>query len=194
MKQELRIKYESTNRWPKPVQMGLSQYGRAASLRLAALVGTPDSGVKSFFGPALGAPLVQARAECGSPHLEQMCLKRQRVYLHLPALNSWQYSPVDGLPVSVGERDSLLRRLANESKADSTALTLDGSSGSGSAWSGHSFVPWAELRHSSHLDSCWDLPVKQMEYKVGLICDQRLFSVRAAWRQNAASYLTQARP
>ena len=68
------------------------------------------------------------------------------------------------------------------------------SSGSGSAARTHWLVVWVELKQSSQRLRAWAHPVKQMEYRDGLIWDHFLLPVMAAWRRKAASYLTHARP
>ena len=48
--------------------------------------------------------------------------------------------------------------------------------------------------HSSHLLASWSRPVKQMEYKDGLICDHFLLPIMAACLRKAVLYRTHATP
>ena len=96
--------------------------------------------------------------------------------LHLLMLNNLH----TGADEATEERLSRERGVSNETITDSTAFNLSGRPGS--------VEVWLVQKHSSHLRDGCALPVKQMEYSDGLICDQRLSPVTAAWRRNAASY------
>lgn len=128
--------------------------------------------------------------------LRRSCMRvwRHLGYVQFPAFHLRHGSP-DGLGGGRGAVFSVVSHLLVIAKtADSMALRRSRISGSGLPRWAHSRSVWLVAKHSSHHLVPEAMPVKHMVYRVELIADHRVLLVRAAWRRNAASYRTQARP